>query len=655
MRPSREIEFLALVAFSVLPIYGGESPIQIPRVVIFHALLGVLIALIAARKRTVALPTLPLNVIAGAYLLFFLFDLRATLIAASTHMLMFVALWQAVHEETRRKSTQRMLVLCLLYVAAMATSTSMFVVPFSAAFFVLLFRQFIFLEREQTLESIGSERDAGGRPRIASGYILPVAVIAIVIFPMMPRLNSSVLQGVTADLSQSQTTGISESIDFSEMRSISPDDTAVSRIWMPRAAVAFFTPLRLRAEVYDAWEDGRWDRRFENDFEPVEGGPDQYKIALASGLAPEARIEQQVRRDGRLFLPEQTYIVAEVPRLLGSPSRGVYTVWSRGRAARRLEYRVKLGWETGPLEPVPQPELIDYPLSPEVVALASQVTAGAVTTAEKSEAIRRFLLTEFEYLQNPADLGRTVTVDEFLLDVRRGHCEYFAAGMVVMLRAVNVPARIVGGFYGGKLNPLTGYWVVALNDAHAWVEVWDAGRWSVYDPTPPGLRPGTASEGMLRAYATAIADSMTYFWDRYVLSFGGQDQVELVLQLFRSAAAGIAALRGWIQQTRAQPAPLLLVAGLVLAAMAFRFLRRPRVRSLGEQFAEIATRAGVAAAESLTLRELLVRFAERRPELAEEAAEIVAAGERERFAADGLEGPERRRIQRKLSDLRSAT
>lgn len=655
MRPSREIEFLLLLAYSVLPMYGGESAVQIPRVILFHALLAAMIAVRVVTRRYLSLPPVALNVAAGLYLIFFFVDLAATvLIAASSHMLLFVALWQCVHAETRPRTAQRMLVLCLLYVAAMATSTSIFVVPFSAGFFFLLLRQLIFLSHEQSVASVGRVEKVVAKPKSAAAYILPVALAAVVIFPAMPRLNSSVLQGVTAELSQTTTTGISDSIDFSDMRSISPDETAISRIWMPRQMVAFFTPIRLRGEVYDTWEDDRWARR-SDDFDLVEGGPDQYRIARASGLAPDARIEQQVRRDGRLFLPDRTYIVSDVPRLLGSPSRDVYRVWSGERGARRLEYRVKLGWETGPLEPVPQPPLVDYPLSPQVVALANEITAGATTTAEKSEAISSYLLSNFQYLQNPADLGRTMSVDEFLLDVRRGHCEYFAAGMVVLLRAVGIPSRIVGGFYGGKLNPLTGYWVMALSDAHAWVEVWDAGRWVTYDPTPPGLRPGTAAEGLFRAYASAIADSLTYFWDRYVLSFGGQDQVELVLQLFRSMGRAIAALGSFVQSVRSDPTPLLLVMLLIAGALAYRIVRVPGKATLGQQFSEITARAGIRAPAGATTRELLAKFGALHPELMPEASEIVAAGERELFGSERLSGAERRRVQRLLAELRSAT
>ncbi len=58
------------------------------------------------------------------------------------------------------------------------------------------------------------------------------------------------------------------------------------------------------------------------------------------------------------------------------------------------------------------------------------------------------------------------------------------ARFVYMARAVGIPARMVGGYQGGEVNPLTGHLVVRQFDAHAWTEVWLEGRgWVRFDPT----------------------------------------------------------------------------------------------------------------------------------------------------------------------------
>ena len=75
---------------------------------------------------------------------------------------------------------------------------------------------------------------------------------------------------------------------------------------------------------------------------------------------------------------------------------------------------------------------------------------------------------------------------DFVLHRRPGYCEYFASGMVLLLRALDIPARVVGGFVVGEYNPFIGQWIVRQRDAHAWAEVFDAasGRWVAFDATP---------------------------------------------------------------------------------------------------------------------------------------------------------------------------
>src|SRR5262249_8047284 len=150
----------------------------------------------------------------------------------------------------------------------------------------------------------------------------------------------------------------------------------------------------------------------------------------------------------------------------------------------------------------------NYPVTPPVLALARRIVGNRTDTMGKAAAIEHYLSTRFRYIPNPADIGHTMTVDDFLLREQRGHCEYFAARMVALLTAVDVPARIVGGFYGGKLNPLTGYFIVRREDAHAWVEVYDGAAWQTFDPTPASLRPGNQQTGLVGAYALALSDSV---------------------------------------------------------------------------------------------------------------------------------------------------
>jgi hypothetical protein len=75
-------------------------------------------------------------------------------------------------------------------------------------------------------------------------------------------------------------------------------------------------------------------------------------------------------------------------------------------------------------------------------------------------------------------------IDKFLFEQKQGHCEYFATSMVVMLRTINVPARLATGYAAHRENAITGYYEVRRKNAHAWVEAYIEGYgWMTFEPT----------------------------------------------------------------------------------------------------------------------------------------------------------------------------
>ena len=65
-----------------------------------------------------------------------------------------------------------------------------------------------------------------------------------------------------------------------------------------------------------------------------------------------------------------------------------------------------------------------------------------------------------------------------------------------MMRMARVPARVVTGYQGGEINPVDGVFTVRQSDAHAWAEVWLAGRgWTRVDPTA-AVSPARVESGM---------------------------------------------------------------------------------------------------------------------------------------------------------------
>lgn len=88
----------------------------------------------------------------------------------------------------------------------------------------------------------------------------------------------------------------------------------------------------------------------------------------------------------------------------------------------------------------------------------------------------------FYTLRPPTYTGRN-SLENFWLGDRRGFCEHYASAMTYILRAVGIPARIVGGYLGGTFVEAGGYIQVRQMEAHAWVEAWIDNRWQRIDPT----------------------------------------------------------------------------------------------------------------------------------------------------------------------------
>lgn len=118
--------------------------------------------------------------------------------------------------------------------------------------------------------------------------------------------------------------------------------------------------------------------------------------------------------------------------------------------------------------------------------LMLEITRDAATPYDKAIAIRDYIKATYpyNYFPPPQQPG-TDSVDQFLFVDKEGVCEHYVSALVVMLRAVGVPAQLVAGYGAGDYNPLTGYYEVRANDAHAWAEVYfpDYG-WVPFDPTP---------------------------------------------------------------------------------------------------------------------------------------------------------------------------
>jgi transglutaminase-like putative cysteine protease len=161
-----------------------------------------------------------------------------------------------------------------------------------------------------------------------------------------------------------------------------------------------------------------------------------------------------------------------------------------------------------------------------VLALAREITQAAPTPYDRAAALESYLRT-FPYTLevDPPPPGRDV-VDYFLFTAQQGYCDYYATSMVVLARAVGLPARIVIGYTSGDYDATTAEYIVRQENAHSWAEVYFPGLgWVEFEPTagqpfiervgdvgasesPPGLPSGQSTITRLKAQWRALISSL---------------------------------------------------------------------------------------------------------------------------------------------------
>jgi transglutaminase-like putative cysteine protease len=295
-------------------------------------------------------------------------------------------------------------------------------------------------------------------------------------------------------------------------------------------------------------------------------------------------------------------------------------------------------------------------------AMESRAADGALAQA----VLQRFRKQNYTYTMEPPALGRH-SVDEFLFDTRAGYCEHYASAYVVLMRALDIPARVVTGYQGGEFNPIDGFLSVRQSDAHAWAEVWLAGRgWVRVDPTGAVAPERVIRGGRSAATTTAQGgpvfgegsfsllrairfqwEAMENGWNQWVLSYTPERQRELLSKL------------GFVPDGQTLALVFAVVISAILVVLAVISLRHRTERDrLGELLASLRERlanAGLIVPAHLGPRAMLAQVEPRLdPASAVETRSLVDEFERWRYsrASAGITSSVLRTLRRRIRRYR---
>jgi len=540
----------------------------------------------------------------------------------------------------------------LVWLVAVANATHVSVLAYLAMSAVVWWWAGTRIHLLAVASEVGSPAPRG--PRLAHMAVAAglAAVLAVPVFVAMPRLKSpwiagrgsSTMTGFTSEVELNRVGTIQESHQPALLvRSVG--GTALREEWM-----------RLRGTALDMVLPGSWTdrRRGIGELEVQEG-----RVRLASrgrDLGRTFRIDIEMLEPQRfLFLPPAAVAVdVPVPVRVDPVSGAVrlavrvegplsYTVWLADDPPRRLR------------APAPRDLRLPQP-DPDVARIAAAVVDGAGTDPmERARRIERWLQESFEYSLESSPGLRADPVRWFLFESRSGHCEDFAAAMVVCLRHLGIPSRMVAGYSGGTLSTDGRQALVRQSNAHSWVEAWmgPGVGWVDFDPTPADAVPAFGGPSGL--------DRLRWTWqrfeagfDRWVLTFGFGEQMELVGALGEVLAAvdrrhvtvgvifvGVLALLAWAARGR-------------WSATARMRRRKPAARAVGKVERWLG-RSGVAVPGRATPRWIGRVAAARWPGVAAELDRLVGLAERELYGPlrTPADRAEVRRLERRIRSGRA--
>ncbi len=258
---------------------------------------------------------------------------------------------------------------------------------------------------------------------------------------------------------------------------------------------------------------------------------------------------------------------------------------------------------------------------------------------------------EFSYTVAPGEYGRDA-VDEFWLDRREGFCEHFAAAFVVIMRALDVPARVVTGFQGTDPTPVDRYYTVRQSSAHAWAEYWEPGTgWVRADPTA-AVAPDRINRGSRLAPAPGLVasalgnvspellaslrdgwEAVNNRWNQWVLNYSRGQQIDMLKNL------------GITSPSWEDLALMLIVAlsSLALSGAAWAWWDRRRVDPWVRQMERLRAalrRLGLDSAAHEAPRALAARVRARYGAPGERLAALLDALERQRYSRTTIARPD---------------
>jgi transglutaminase-like putative cysteine protease len=475
------------------------------------------------------------TIVTIAYAAFFVADyflLSRDFLAATVHLLFFLAVMKILTAKSNRDYLYTAVIAFLELLAAAILSINLNFFLFLALY--LLFAIAALTSGEirrsigrSTVTARGGSKSFYARLSLLSALVtLGILTLTAGLFFILPRTAEAALSRLLAH--GVFLPGFSNQVNLGDIGEIQTSSRPMMHIRMESAQAV--GPMKWRGAALIDFDGKRWTNPSRKpEIIPVENG---HVVLAPPGLPPPGRrINYHVELEA---LENDTLFFAGTPEILDLRAPVLYRSET---SSFRLGHAVPQGFpydvysllddppERAPvLYPPPVLRLAEREVYLQLPALDSRIgelarsfAAGGAGDLARARAIERHLRSAYGYTLELPDREVADPLANFLFVRRKGHCEYFASSMAVMLRSLGIPSRLATGFQSGLYNPVSELWLVRASDAHSWVEAWIPGYgWTTFDPTPAD--PSANGLALLTRLALYL-DAAETFWQEWVVTY----------------------------------------------------------------------------------------------------------------------------------------
>lgn len=444
------------------------------------------------------------------------------------------------------RAANGVLILSLMIILAVAAMNVNFIfpmvlIPYLITFYLVL-KQLAIL-RHAIVSTRGSAIRGKSEFSLKSFLANGVATFIIfscfwlVIFYLIPRNESF---GIASETSRRRLKGFSDTLSIGEAGLLEDNPAVILRVMPLDEKTLTPSILRriknkpLRGASFATYNNGNWERGAKRRWF-IDTRKNSGEIILRRDLHDFRELHQlelilENIDPPVVFVPDETVSISfSVPFVSVEDDQSLYFVKRASGSRRYLATVIADAGEATDSEVsqiVVNKEIRIYAtksgIPEKVLALSKILASGTTTINQRVEKTVSFIQRQCSYSlrQLPSRLD---PVEDFLFDGKSGTCEHFATALVLLLRAMDIPARPVGGYTMGDWNEIGNFFTIRQRHAHAWVEVYyPESGWVSFDPTPAAQEFVYDSE--IGKMFETLWETYEGYWFSYVYNFDNRVQ-----------------------------------------------------------------------------------------------------------------------------------